>query len=78
MDWDLASHTSPDHISATTVTITDGALVNLRLNGENSTVSFTDPFWSTARSWPVLTATDLSGSLALGQVSSDSTGLSPD
>jgi len=82
VDWDLNTNTtngpSFDQITAPTAIITQGALVKLFFNGEDSSVSFADPFWLTERNWPILTATDLTGALSLGSVSSDSNGISPE
>ena len=52
--------------------------MDLTFNGAGSTVNFLDPFWSTTRTFPVLTATALGGTFSLGGIGSDSSGTNPD
>jgi rhamnogalacturonan endolyase len=52
------------------------ATVNLDFAAVGSTVSFASSFWTAARSWPVLSAGSVTGTLALGSISPDSLGRS--
>ena len=74
LQWQLPANatTGGDFLNAAAVTVTSGAKLDLLLNAPGSTVSFTDPFWQSNRSWPVLSSTGLTGTFALGTVSPDS------
>jgi len=74
LQWQLPANasTGADFLHAAAVTLANGAKLDLLLNAPGSTVSFTDPFWQSNRSWPVLGSTALSGTFALGTVSPDS------
>jgi autotransporter-associated beta strand protein len=61
-------------ITAAGVTVNSGAKVDVVLNAAGSTANFIQSFWRTARTFPLLTATTKSGSLAIGTVSTDSAG----
>jgi autotransporter-associated beta strand protein len=78
LQWELPTNTTTggDFLNAAAVTVTSGAKLDLSLNAPGSTVSFTDPFWQSDRSWPVLSSTALTGTLALGTTSPDSAGRS--
>ncbi len=77
LEWQLPANTTTggDFLNASATTITSGAKLNLVFNSPGSTVSFADPFWQSNRSWPVLTATSLTGSFTLGTISTDASGL---
>jgi rhamnogalacturonan endolyase len=51
-----------------------GATVELDFTSAGSSVSFASAFWTAARSWPVLSAGTVTGTLALGPVGADSLG----
>lgn len=59
---------------APAATVNTGAIVDVTLNGTGSLADFTDPFWNTARVWPVLTAASRVGNFTLGTVSADIAG----
>lgn len=61
-------------VTATTLSITSGARVDVVLNQAGSTANFIQSFWRTARSFPLVTCISRSGTLALGTVSADSAG----
>jgi len=50
--------------------------VNLDFAAVGSTVSFASSFWTATRSWPVLSAGSVTGTVALGSISADSLGRS--
>jgi autotransporter-associated beta strand protein len=74
LQWQLPANATigGDFLSAAAVTVTSGAKLDLLFNAPGSTVSFTDSFWHSNRSWPVLSSTALTGTLALGTISTDS------
>lgn len=59
-------------VRAPTTTVSTGAVVDVILNPTGSLVDFSDAFWSTARTWPVLTAASRTGTFTLGTISADS------
>ena len=87
LNWELITNsdasagTNYDLLSVTNsgLTITSGALLNLAFSGSGSSVSWSDPFWSTNHAWTIIDAsraTTSSGSFTLGAVSKDSQGRS--
>ena len=48
--------------------------VNVTLNSPGSTVNFTDPYWSTMRTWPLVSAPSRSANFTLGTVTTDAGG----
>ena len=76
LQWEFASNSlaSADLVAATTVTITNGAKLDVLLNIPDSAVNFLHAFWRTNRSWPVLNATALTGAFALGTNITDAVG----
>lgn len=76
--WELGVNSTTsgfDQVTATgAVTINSGAMIDVVLNGTGSGVALTDSFWTQSHSWPILTAASVSGTFALGTVSSDPTG----
>lgn len=76
LQWELGSNSlaSADLVAATTVTVTNGAKVDVLLNSPGSAVNFLHAFWRTNRSWPVLNATPLTGTFALGTNTTDAGG----
>ena len=75
--WEIGSNTATgagttfDQVAAAGATITSGAVLDVLVNGAGSTVNFSDPFWTQSHAWPVLTATTLTGSFALGTITAD-------
>lgn len=75
--WELGANidTGPgsnfDRVTAAGVTVTTNAVVDVTLNRPGSTVDFTHSFWSSARTWTVLTASSLTGTFKLGTVTVD-------
>ncbi len=63
--------TAAGNAVAATTTVSTGAVVDVTLNGSSSLVDFSNAFWSTARSWPIVTAASRTGNFTLGTVSSD-------
>ena len=76
LQWELGSNSlaSADRVAATSVTVTNGAKVDVLLNSPGSAANFLHAFWRTNRSWPVLNATALTGTFALGTNSTDAGG----
>jgi hypothetical protein len=76
LEWELGSNSlaSGDLLATTTVTVTNGAKVDVLLNSPGSTVNFLHALWRTNRSWPVLNATALTGAFTLGTNSPDAGG----
>lgn len=78
VSWALAGNGDSvglfDTISAASAAIATGATLDLSFNAAGSTVDFTQSFWTTPRTWTVLTATSLSGLFVLGSVGPDSAG----
>ena len=61
-------------VAASTVTVNNGAKVDVTLNAPGSTTNFLQSWWRSPRVIPLLTATSKTGSLAIGTVSADSAG----
>jgi len=59
---------------AVTGNVGTAAVVDLEFNASGSTVNFTDSFWSTPRSWPLLSADNLADPFTIGTVSTDPDG----
>ena len=77
MKWNLTENSATTgfgQISAPTATVSTGAAIDLILNPADGTADFANSFWSSPRSWPVLTALSRSGTFTLGTVSADSAG----
>lgn len=76
----LLAHFTANHagsispVAANTLTINNGAKVDVALNAPGSTVNFLQSWWRSPRVIPLLTATSKTGSLAIGTVSADSAG----
>jgi autotransporter-associated beta strand protein len=64
-------------ISAGDVTIAAGSAIDLVFNTPGSGVDFSQPFWSSARSWTLLTCATRSGIFALGSLTNDLLGNAP-
>ena len=76
--WELGTNTTGgDKVTAGSTTVTAGAAVDLVFNGTGSIVNFFDSFWTTTRTFPVLTATALGGTFSLGNIGSDGNGRNP-
>ncbi len=80
LQWELIANNAAvndfDQVSAATVTVTNGARLDLFLNRAGSTVDFTDAFWSANRTWPAVIAPSIIGTFQLGTLTADSTGRS--
>jgi len=63
-------------VTAAVANVGNGATLSVVLNASNSTVDLSNSFWGSAHTWTVLSATTLTGTLALGVVSADSVGRS--
>ncbi len=76
LQWELGSNspTASDLVAAATVTVTNGAKVDVLLNSPGSTANFLHALWRTNRSWPVLNAASLTGTFTLGTNSTDAGG----
>ncbi|MEX1116175.1 MAG: polysaccharide lyase family protein [Akkermansiaceae bacterium] len=81
VSWSLASNSVSigdfDTINAGAVTIAAGSSIDLVFNTPGSGVDFSQPFWSLARSWTLLTGTTRSGIFALGNATNDLLGNVP-
>ncbi len=75
LKWALTTNSNAagaaSRVAGAGVTITAGAALDLVLNGPGSAVNFTNIWWKEPRSWPVLSATSVSGAFTLGTVSTD-------
>ena len=60
--------------AANAVTIAAGAVVDVTLNANGSTVDLTTPFWSTFHTWRLITAKSVTGAFVLGSTTPDSAG----
>jgi len=76
LQWQLNANASTggDFLNAAAVTLASGAKLDLVFNSPGGSVSFADPFWQSDRSWPVLTSAGLTGTFALGTLSTDASG----
>jgi len=76
--WTLAANNdaggSASRVAAANVTVTSGAVLDVRFNAPGGTVNFTDAFWGQQRTWTVLSASTKAGRFSLGTVSGDSAG----
>ncbi len=72
LEWEPASNsiTGADRVTTPSVVITGTVPMNLILNRSSGGVRFTDPFWSSIRTWPVIAAPQ-SGSFTLGTITTD-------
>jgi autotransporter-associated beta strand protein len=61
-------------VGGSTVTINNGAKVDVTLNSPGSTTNFLQSWWRTSRTIPLLTATTKTGSFSIGTVTADSAG----
>lgn len=61
-------------VTTDTVGVNAGAVIDIVLDQQGSTVDFSDKFWTQDREWPVATANSASGAFGLGRVSVDSRG----
>ena len=67
--------TSFDQVAVTgTATVKSGAVIDVNLAATGSSVNMTNAFWTQAHTWPLLTATTISGTFAVGTTGSDSAG----
>ncbi|MEO5916508.1 MAG: glycosyl hydrolase [Luteolibacter sp.] len=75
LGWSLTANSgTAGKLTAAAVSVTSGAGLNLVFNGPGSSVDFTNVFWTTAHNWQLLTSTGMTGTFALGTVSTDSAG----
>jgi autotransporter-associated beta strand protein len=77
LQWPLAANSASagfGSVNVTTANVTTGATVDLILNGSGSGTDFSNTFWNTAHTWPVLNAPSVAGTFALGSVSTDIAG----
>jgi autotransporter-associated beta strand protein len=77
MKWNLTENsaiTGFGQVSAPAANLTTGAVVDVILNPTDGTANFANSFWSSPRTWPVLTALARSGNFTLGTISADSAG----
>jgi hypothetical protein len=61
-----------DSVTAKTVIVTPGALLDIKLDATGSSVNFADDFWRQSQTWTVLSATRINGNFQLDPVSADS------
>ncbi len=71
--WKLAGNSlvAADKVAAIAVSITAGAKIDVVLNNLGSTTNFLHSFWRSPRSFPVITASPMTGSFSLGTVTAD-------
>lgn len=63
-----------DLVTASTVTVTPGALIDVLTNGPGSTVDYRDSAWRSVRQWTVLSGSSISGGFTVGSASADASG----
>jgi hypothetical protein len=67
-----ANNTSAiDLLNATSISLTSGAKIDVTLNSPGSNVNFLHTFWRSARSFPVVAGTSMTGTFSLGTISTD-------
>ena len=75
--WNLTENSAATgfgQISAPAANVTTGAVVDIVLNPAEGIADFANAFWSTPRSWPVLTALSRTGNFTLDTTSADAAG----
>ena len=79
--WQLLGNTTAgaatnfDQVAVTgTAKVKSGAVINVNLAATGSQVNLTNTFWTQAHTWPLLTATSVSGTFAAGTAGSDPSG----
>ncbi len=82
LEWELSGNSdasgSADRVVATgPVSISSGARVDIVLDRAGSGVAMNDLFWKQPRSWPLVSATALTGSFTLGDIGFDPAGRDP-
>ena len=67
--------TNFDQVAVTgTATVASGAVINANLAAPGSQVNLTNVFWTQPHTWPLLTATSVSGTFAFGTAGNDPMG----
>ena len=67
--------TNFDQVAVTgTATVKSGAVIDVNLATAGSAVNMTNTFWTQAHTWPLLTATSVSGTFTVGTTGNDSAG----
>ena len=61
-------------VAAASVSVTGGAKIDVVLNSSGSTANFLHSFWRSPRTFPVITASPMTGSFTLGTVTTDAGG----
>jgi autotransporter-associated beta strand protein len=77
LGWQLTANSTTsgtNTFSAGSFAANSNAVVDVTLNASGSAVALNNVFWTQARSWPVLTTTATTGTIALGSVSTDAAG----
>ena len=74
--WNLSANqlSGAPVIAGQSVTVAAGASIQIEATEAAGTVRFSDPFWTSARTFPLITGTAVTGDLAPGPVSADSAG----
>ncbi len=74
--WGLSGNSleTAGAVVAAAVSVTGGAKVDVLLNQPGSTTNFLHSFWRTPRTFPVITASPMTGSFTLGTVTADAGG----
>lgn len=65
---------STDQLNTTAISVTSGAKIEVTLNNVGSNVNFLHSFWRSARSFPVIVGTSMTGTFSLGTISADAGG----
>ncbi|MBN8459249.1 MAG: autotransporter-associated beta strand repeat-containing protein [Verrucomicrobia bacterium] len=72
LGWSLSANSATaGKLTAAAVAVASGAALDLVFNGPGGAVDFSDTFWTQSHHWQVLTCTAMTGSFALGSVSTD-------
>lgn len=75
LGWSLSANSvTAGKLTTAAVAVASGATLDLVFNGPGGTVDFTDAFWTQSHHWQVLTSSGMTGTFALGTVSTDSAG----
>ena len=78
LQWSLGdnSFAAAGNVSAVSANVTAGAKIDVLLNRSGSTTDFLHGFWRTAHTFPVVTASAMTGTFSLGSVTADAAGRS--
>jgi autotransporter-associated beta strand protein len=76
LQWELASNSLVADLALATgaLSVTNGAKIDIVLNSPGSMVNLLNSFWRTARTFPVVNGSGMTGAFAIGTVTTDAGG----